>query len=60
MVTKVVINFIRYGPAHEDGSPKRRKSKMADGLTGPVSQSSAVKLTLPMDVIMSYVIVGEE
>ncbi|GFS26091.1 hypothetical protein ElyMa_005202600 [Elysia marginata] len=31
----------------------------ADGLTGPVSQSSAVKPTLPMDVITSYVIVAE-
>ncbi|GFR59337.1 tubulin alpha chain [Elysia marginata] len=38
-------------------SPKRRKSKMADRLTGPVSQSSAVKPTLPMGFITSYVIV---
>ncbi|GFR71626.1 protein HtrL-like [Elysia marginata] len=37
-------------------SPKRRKSKMADGLTGLVSQPSAVKPTLPMEVITSYVI----
>ncbi|GFR74544.1 hypothetical protein ElyMa_003896100 [Elysia marginata] len=29
---------------------------MAGGLTGPVSQSSAVKPTLPMGVITSYVI----
>ncbi|GFR63624.1 hypothetical protein ElyMa_005487200 [Elysia marginata] len=30
---------------------------MADGLTEPVSQSSAVKRTLPMGIITSYVIV---
>ncbi|GFS21851.1 hypothetical protein ElyMa_006935400, partial [Elysia marginata] len=35
----------------------RRKSKMAHGLAGPVSQSSAVKPALPMGVIMSYVVV---
>ncbi|GFS00044.1 hypothetical protein ElyMa_004543800 [Elysia marginata] len=34
-----------------------RKSKMADGLKGPVSQPSAVGPTLPSDVITSYVIV---
>ncbi|GFR98012.1 hypothetical protein ElyMa_002759800 [Elysia marginata] len=38
-------------------SLQRRKSKMADRLMGPVSQSSAVKPTLPMGVITSYVIV---
>ncbi|GFR70425.1 hypothetical protein ElyMa_005653100 [Elysia marginata] len=30
---------------------------MADGLTGPVSQTSAVKPTVPMGVMTSYVIV---
>ncbi|GFR99169.1 abdominal ganglion neuropeptides L5-67 precursor [Elysia marginata] len=41
--------------------PTGRKSMMVDGLTGPVSQSSAVKPSqrLPMDVITSYVIVVE-
>ncbi|GFS22053.1 hypothetical protein ElyMa_003353800 [Elysia marginata] len=38
-------------------SPQRRKSKMADGLTWPVRQSFAVKSTLPVGVITSYVIV---
>ncbi|GFR63455.1 hypothetical protein ElyMa_000156100 [Elysia marginata] len=31
---------------------------MAGGLWGPVNQSSAVKPTLPMGVITSYIIVG--
>ncbi|GFR59273.1 hypothetical protein ElyMa_003500800 [Elysia marginata] len=48
-----------YAPQVRPGgrSPWRRKFKMADGLAGPVTQSSAVKPALPMGIITSYVIV---
>ncbi|GFR72078.1 hypothetical protein ElyMa_002107700 [Elysia marginata] len=40
---------MRFRPAQEDEALiYEKKSGMADGLTGPVSQSSAVKPTLPI------------
>ncbi|GFR81236.1 hypothetical protein ElyMa_002335900 [Elysia marginata] len=52
-----IIDFMRYRPTQEDEAHSRGKSKKAYGLTLPVSQSSAVKPTLPMSIITSYVIV---
>ncbi|GFR59415.1 hypothetical protein ElyMa_003504800 [Elysia marginata] len=51
-----IIDVMRNGPAQEDEAQKRRKYKMGDGLTRPVSQSSAVKPTQPVNIITSYVI----
>ncbi|GFS09506.1 hypothetical protein ElyMa_004784100 [Elysia marginata] len=48
---------MRYGLAQEDEAHRGRKSKKTDGLAGPVSQSCAVKQTLPMGIITSYAIV---
>ncbi|GFR99751.1 protein FAM135A [Elysia marginata] len=48
---------MRYRPALEDEAHVERKSKMAGGIIGPVSQSSAVKPALPMGVLASYFVV---
>ncbi|GFR99502.1 hypothetical protein ElyMa_004530300 [Elysia marginata] len=48
---------MRYGPLKRGRYPQRRKSKMADGLAGPVSQPFAVRATLPMGAITPYVII---
>ncbi|GFR60542.1 hypothetical protein ElyMa_003534100 [Elysia marginata] len=51
------LDIMRYEAVQEDEAHSRGKSKMCDGLTGSVSQSSAVNPTLPVDVITSYAIV---
>ncbi|GFS10603.1 hypothetical protein ElyMa_003065600 [Elysia marginata] len=52
-----IIRFYALRARSGGRNPQRRKFKMADGLAGPVSQSSAVKPTLPTVVITSNVIV---
>ncbi|GFR62820.1 hypothetical protein ElyMa_005467000 [Elysia marginata] len=51
-----LLDFMRYGLAQE--KDEAHSGRNPRWLTGPVSQSSAVKSTLPMGYITSYVIVG--
>ncbi|GFR88527.1 hypothetical protein ElyMa_002519900 [Elysia marginata] len=56
-VLKETLDFMRYEPAQEGEVHSGGIPRWLMGWRGPVSQSSAVKTTLPMGVITSYVIV---